>query len=121
MPRKFRQFVPKGASRKRSKMPQAPSSSEDVEIVTSNSSTQTESPKIKDACVETEKAVVITSDAFTQTDKISDTEATTTDELAAEPAEQELQDHLCEGNNDTKFHSLIIQHKGIFTNVKGMY
>ena len=49
-----------------------------------------------------------------------DTEATPIDELAAEPTEQELQDHLCEGN-DTKFHPLIIQHKGIFTNVKVMY
>jgi len=121
MPRKFLRFVPKGASRKGRKVPQPSSSSEYIEIVTSDSSTQTESPEMKDACVGAEEAVVITSDAFTQTDEISNTEATPIDELAAEPIEQELQDHLCEGNNDTKFHPLIIRYKGVFTNVKGMY
>jgi len=65
--------------------------------------------------------MVITSDTFTQTDEISDAEATPIDELAAEPTEQELQDHLCEGNNDTKFYPLINRHKDAFTNVKGMY
>ena len=70
MPRKFRQFVPKRASRKGPKVPQPSSSNEDIEIVTSDSSTQTESPDMKDACVEAVEAVVITSDAFTQTDEI---------------------------------------------------
>ena len=60
---------------------------------------------------------MITADACTQTDEVSDTETTATDDLN-EPAEQ---DRLCEGNNDTKFHPLIIRHKGVFANVKGMY
>jgi len=60
MPCKFCRFVPKGASRKGPKVPQPSSSSGDIEIVTSDSSTQTESPEMKDAFVEAEEAVVIT-------------------------------------------------------------
>ena len=61
----------------------------------------------KDASVQREE-LVKTCDAFTQTDEVSDAEATATDELAEDlvPAEQ---DCLCEGNNDAKFHPLVMK------------
>ena len=127
MPCKFRHHVPKGASRKPSKKSQASSSSKDVfeEIVTSENSTQTDLPvhnETKDSSMQTEEPVVMTCDGSTvestQTD--NDTDGTATDELDEDPVPAE-QDHLCKGNNDIKFHPLIIRHKGVFTDVKGMY
>lgn len=123
MPRKFRRYVPKGASRASKKL-KASSSSNDVfeEISTSENSTQTDLPvhnENKDASIQTdEEPLVTTCDGFMQTDDDSDGAAT--DELGEDPVPAE-QDHLCEGNSDIKFHPLIIRHKGVFTNVKGMY
>ena len=123
MPRKFRRYVPKGASRA-SKKSKAPSSSNDVfeEIATSENSTQTDLPvhnETKDASIQTdEEPVVTTCDGFTQAD--NDSDGVATDELGEDPVPAE-QDHLCEGNNDIKFHPLIIRHKGVFTDVKGTY
>ena len=54
MPRKFRRYVHKGVSRKGLKKPQD-SSSDEVsveEIVSTDNYTQTESPEVKDICVD---------------------------------------------------------------------
>ena len=103
---KFHRYVPKGVSRKGLKKLQDSSSNEVVveEIVSTDNYTQTESPEKKDISVGPEEPTVMTSDASTQTDEMFDTKATITDELTELPE----QDHLCEGNNDTKFHPLIV-------------
>lgn len=64
MPRKFRRYVPKGASRKGLKKPQDYSSDEVVveEIVSTDNYTQTESPEVKDVCVGPEEPALMTSD-----------------------------------------------------------
>ena len=53
MPRKFRRYEPKGASKKRLKRPKDATSTEvvDEEIVTTDSCMQTEVPELKHASV----------------------------------------------------------------------
>ena len=52
-------------------------------------------------------------DVSTQTDDLI-----CADELLDE-VQPEQTDRICEGNNDIKFHPLVIQHSGIFRNSQG--
>ena len=121
MPRKTRLYVPKGASRKwKSTKNAAPSSSpacKDAptcsdgmeEVTTASNSIQVASPTTRNISVE---AIVTTADVSCQTDFEA------FDELA-EDEDLPEPEKMCEGNNDIKFHPLIIKHEGIFTNHKG--
>ena len=71
------------------------------------------------ASTETDEVHVVTvMSASTQTDKIELKEPRTHTgvELELNPDEDFI---LCEGNNDEKFHPLIVKHKGIFRDVTG--
>jgi len=123
MPRKFKLYVPKGASRK-STQKGVPSSSEDdlscktaskcsdgMEEVTT-AADKVAPPTAKDVCTQTE-VIVTVADVSCQTD-CGEMDELAEDEELPEP------ERMCEGNNDTKFHPLIIKHKGVFTNLQGM-
>ena len=119
MPRKTRLYVPKGASRKSTKnaapssspaCKDAPTCSDGMEeVTTASNSIQVASPTARNISVE---AIVTTADVSCQTDFEA------FDELA-EDEDLPEPEKMCEGNNDIKFHPLIIKHEGIFTNHKG--
>jgi len=120
MPRKFRRYVPKGATRQNSST--APSSSSTPAISDEDSANHTTCTigtqcELQLTSTEDEAVQVVaeTVDASTQTDELI-----CTDELQDEV--QPIQnDRICEGNNDIKFHPLVIKHNGIFINLKGVY
>ena len=123
MPRKFRRYVQKGASRKPTKkavlsssenIPRedAPKGSDGMKEATAvDKSIQVDSPATQEVSVE---AIVITIDVSCQTDSDVALDELAEDEVLPEP------ESLCEGNNDVKFHPLILKHKGVFTNLQGM-
>ena len=124
MPRKFRRYVQKGASRKLIKKAVLSSnenipSCEDAlkgsdgvkEATAVDTSIQVNSPATQEVSVE---AIVTTIDVSCQTDSDVALDELAEDEVLPEP------ESLCEGNNDVKFHPLIFKHKGVFTNLQSM-
>ena len=123
MPRKFRRYVPKGASRKSSKnVTQSSTELEKVElgeqpsITTANATTPSLHGSSHAVATQTDftSCSVVTRENSTQTDDMDMPDEELIDDSASLNHE-----NLCEGNNDAKFHSLVIKHKGVFTNVKG--
>jgi len=125
MQRKFRRYVHKCATRKKS-LSDAPVSSipseSDEESTNSTCTIGTqyelmETPPIQltNTHDEAVQATVETLDVSTQIDDLIGT-----DELQDE-VQPVQSDHICEGNNDIKFHPLIIKHKGVFTNSQGVF
>lgn len=144
MPRKFRCYVPKGASRKQAKVPKevsrkqakVPQTDEpqykDSVVQTEGTlvnfqevGVQSEFVEVDDASVQTEGLVpsIAVCEVEVQTDKLNMEETSSqTDDILDGIAPPELEvemTQLCEGNNDEKFLPLVKKHKGIFMNAKG--
>ena len=160
MPRKFRSYVPKGASWKASKNSSQSSATLDdddelsetsaistvksstavtVEAATQTDATTNGSQSLTDggelsemssSLIGTVNTVVTVSvEAATQTDEATTSVATKEDSTQTDdtnmPDEETIGDlvspeNLCKGNDDAKFHPLVVKHKGIFTDVKGI-
>ena len=133
MPRKFRCYVPKGASRKQAKVLQTDEPQYKDSVVQTETTlvnlcevgVQSESAEVVDASVQTEELTpsIAVCEAEVQTDKLTTEEISSqTDDVLDGIAPPELKvemTHFCEGNNDEKFLPLIKKHKGIFMNAKG--
>ena len=114
MPRKFRRYVQKKASRKPTKKAvlsssanipceDAPKSSDGMKEATAVD--KSDSPATQEVSA---KPIVITINVSYQTDSDVALDELVEDQVLPEP------ESLCEGNNDVKFHPLILKHKGKF-------
>ena len=138
MPRKFRCYVPKGASRKQAKVPlveepqykDAMVQTEDTVVVFCEVGVQTVEAHTavkNDASIQTDSLLpsIAVSEVEVQTEKLSMAESSSQtndmfDSIASPDLELET-NQLCAGNNDDKFFPLTKKHKGIFMNAKGSY
>ena len=146
MPRKFRCYIPKGASRKAQKGTASfPCQEEDTcgesgELCT-DIGVQTDDIhySCSDAEVQTESFMALKVDVAVQTDEqnLSSLATAIVEEQTENPVVEEsssmgdspvdlaLPDtqvdmQICKGNDDEKFTPLILKHKGIFMNVQGI-
>ena len=111
MPRKFRRVVRKGYSKKVVPHSVAEASSDSDEVC------EAQNVETKEVAVQTEPVPhLVTVEMATQTDE----EVQTADGETQVDSTMFNDDYmLCEGNNEQKFHQLIVKHKGIFKDAKG--
>ena len=125
MGRKFRKYLPKGYSRKRSKSQNECSDSEaQSEVVTTDTGSQTVDVEYIPVETQTE-AIVNTASTTSQTEggSVNDvgiqTEGRSINDVGVQTEAKE--DYLCIGNNDEKFAPLVTKHDGVFKDVSGMH